>query len=62
MSTVGAGLDRRRDRPRIARDEIDGLRHRPETVGIVALVAEAGQPALPVGREQPERIPALRPP
>src|SRR5262249_51939823 len=30
-----------------------------EAVRIVALVGEAGQPALPVGREQAERIPAL---
>ena len=38
------------------------LGHRDEAVGIVALVAEAGQPALPVGREQAERVPALGPP
>ena len=50
---------RRRDRARVAVDERDDLRHRPEAVGIVAVVAEAGQPALPVGRQQAERIPAL---
>ena len=56
------GPDRRGDGAGVARDEVDGLRHRAETVGIVALVAEAGQPALPVGREQAEQVPALRAP
>ena len=53
------GPHRRRDRLRIARDEVDDLGQRPVAVGIVALVAEARQPALPVGRQQAQRIPAL---
>ena len=36
--------------------------HRHEAVGIGALVAIAGQPALPVRRQQPQRVPALAPP
>ena len=53
------GPHRRRDRLRIVRDEVDDLGQRPVAVGIVALVAESRQPALPVGRQQPQRIPAL---
>ena len=41
---------------------VDDLGHRHEAVGIVAVVAEAGQPALPVRREQAQRVPALGPP
>ena len=37
-------------------------RHRHVAVGIRAVVAIAGQPALPVGRQQPQRVPALAPP
>jgi len=50
---------RRRQQRRVALDERDRLGHRPVAVRIVALVAMAGQPALPVRREQGERIPAL---
>src|SRR5690606_32374257 len=47
------------DRARIGVDERDHLGHGAIAVGIVARVAEARQPALPVGRQQPERVPAL---
>src|SRR5258707_5071409 len=40
-------------------DEADDLRHGPIPIRIVALIAEARQPALPVRRQQTERIPAL---
>ena len=40
----------------------DDLGHRHEAVGVVAVVAPAGQPGLPVRREQAERVPALGPP
>ncbi len=53
------GLHRGRDRLGVAADELDDFRHRPVAVGIVALVAEARQPALPVRGQQPQRIPAL---
>ncbi len=56
---VGMGLHRRRNGARITVDEFDGLGHRAVAVGIVALIAVAGQPALPVGRQQAQRIPAL---
>ena len=58
----GAGLYGRGDLLRIPGDEVDDLWHRHEAVGIVALVRVARQPALPVRREQTERIPPLRPP
>ena len=45
-----------------ARDEVDHLGHRHVAVGIRAVVAIAGQSALPVGRQQPQRVPALAPP
>ena len=45
-----------------ARDELDHLAHRHVAVGIGAVVAKARQAALPVGREQPQRVPALAPP
>ena len=45
-----------------ARDELDHLAHRHVAVGIGAVVAIAGQAALPVGRQQPQRVPALAPP
>ena len=38
------------------------LGHRHVAVGIRAVVAIAGQPALPVRREQPQRVPALAAP
>src|SRR6185295_1536579 len=41
-------------------DERDCFGHRAEAVGIRTVVAVARKPALPVGREQPQRIPALR--
>ena len=44
---------------RVARDEVDDLRQRPVAVGVVAGVAKARQPALPVGREQAQRVPSL---
>ena len=45
-----------------ARDELDHLAHRHVAVGIGAVVAIPGQPALPVGRQQPQRVPALAAP
>ena len=45
-----------------ARDELNHLAHRHVAVGIRAVVAMAGKAALPVGREEPQRIPALAPP
>ena len=56
----GVGPHRGRYRLGVALDEGDGLGHRAEAVGIVALIAVAGQPALPVGREQAQRVPPLR--
>ena len=53
------GLNRRRDHLRVARQEIDDLRHGTVAVGIVAFIAKARQPALPVGRQQAKRIPAF---
>ena len=52
---------RARDRGE-ARDELDHLAHRHVAVGIRAVVVIAGQTALPVGRQQPQRVPALAPP
>ena len=43
-------------------DERDHLGHRHEAVGIVAVVTIAGQPALPVRRQQPQRVPAFAAP
>ena len=43
-------------------DELDDLGHRHEAVGIGAVVRVAGQPALPVRRQQAQRVPALVPP
>jgi hypothetical protein len=45
-----------------ARDVRDDLRHRHETVGIGTLIWVAAEPALPVGRQQAQRIPPLAPP
>ena len=53
------GSDRSRDRLGIVPEEVDHLRQRPVAVGVVALIAEARQPALPVRGEQPQRIPSL---
>ena len=60
--TVVCDLDRRRDDLGVTVDERDDLRHGPVAVRIVAFVAVAWQAALPVRRQQPERIPALGPP
>ena len=56
------GLDRGGDVLGVAGDEVDDLWHRHEPVGVVTLIGVAGEPALPVGREQAQRIPPLRPP
>ena len=53
------GPHRCRDRLGIGRDEVDDLRQRPVAIGIVAIIAKARQPALPVGGQQPQRIPSL---
>ena len=42
--------------------EVDGLGHGAEPVGIFASIRETGQPALPVRRQQPQRVPAFGPP
>ena len=55
----GVGLDRRRDHSSVTVEERDRLGHVPVAVRVVALVAEARQAALPVRRQQPERLPAL---
>ena len=47
---------------RVAVDKGNGFRHRPVSVGIVTLIAITWQPALPIGRKQPERGPSLGPP
>ena len=51
--------DRRARHRRVPRDEVDHLGHRHVAVRIGAVVVMAGQPALPVGRQQPQRVPAL---
>jgi hypothetical protein len=53
------GPYRRGDRLRVVRKEVDNLGQRSVAVGIVALVVVSRQPALPVGRQQVQRIPAL---
>jgi len=53
------GRYRRIDHARIAGDEGDGFRHGAEAIGIIALIAIAGQATLPIGRQQAQRIPAL---
>ena len=53
------GSHRSGDRLRIGRDEVDDLRHRPVAIGIVAVIAKARQPALPIGSEQTQRVPSL---
>ena len=58
----GAGLERGIDEPGVAFDERHHLGHRHEAVGIVTVVGEAGHPGLPVGRQQTQGVPALRPP
>ena len=47
---------------RVVGDEVDDLGHRHEAVGVAAAVGVAGEAALPVRREQTERIPPLGPP
>jgi hypothetical protein len=46
-------LHRGRDRLGVSADELNDFRNRPVAVGIVATVAVARQPALPVRRQQP---------
>ena len=59
---VRAGPDGARASRGEALDELGHLRRRHVAVGVRALVAKARQAAEPVGREQPQRIPALAPP
>jgi hypothetical protein len=58
----GVRAHRRRDRFRVASDEIDNLRERAVAVRVVADVAKPRQPALPIGREQTQRVPSLAAP
>src|SRR5262249_17025772 len=51
-----------RDRLRKTRDGLDDLRHRHVAVRIVAAVWITGQSALPIRRQQAQRIPALATP
>ena len=53
------GSHRRRDRFRVAGDEVDDLGQRPIAVRVVAVVAEPRQPALPVGSQQTQQVPSL---
>ena len=55
-----SALNGRRHHPGVALDERDDLGHRHVPVRVFAVVGQSGQPALPVGREQPQRVPALR--
>ena len=55
-----AGLHRGVDDLGVPLDERDDLGHRHEAVGVGAVVAETGEPALPVRREQPQGVPPLR--
>src|SRR5262249_2143393 len=57
-----AFLDRGRERARVALEELDHLGHAHVAVGIVSPVAVAGEPGLPVGAEEAERVPSLAPP
>ena len=59
---VHAGPDRSARDLGEALDELDHFAHRHVAVGVRAFVAKARQAALPVGREQPQRVPALAPP
>ena len=59
---VRIGADRRARHGGEARDEVDHLGHRHVAVRIRAVVVMVGQPALPVGRQQSQRVPALAPP
>ena len=59
---VRIGANRRARHRGEPRDELDHLGHRHVAVRIRAVVAVAGQATLPVGREQPQRLPALAPP
>ena len=59
---VRIGADRRTRHGGEARDEVDHLGHRHVAVRIRAVVVMAGESALPVGRQQPQRVPALAPP
>ena len=55
----GVGFDRGGYDLGVAVEEGDGFGHVPVAVRVVALIVESGQPALPVGGQQAERIPAL---
>src|SRR3954451_11788240 len=50
------------ERPRIRLEEVDDGATPHESVGFAAGVAVTGQSRLPVGCEQPERVPAFTPP
>ena len=54
--------DGRVDRLGVPADEVDHLGHRHEAVRVGPFVGLAGESALPVGSQQPERVPALPPP
>ena len=60
--TVVLVLHRSRDRLRVTLEEFDDLRHGAVAVRVIAVIAKAGQAALPIGREQTQRIPALSAP
>ena len=53
------GSHRSRDRLRIGHDEVDDLWQRAIAIRVVAVVAEARQPALPVGSQQTQQVPSL---
>src|SRR5581483_10117311 len=56
---VRAGANRRARVRRIASDQLGDVRARHVAVGIGALVVATGEPALPVRRQQPQRVPPL---
>src|SRR5690606_6313049 len=54
-----ARAHRRGGEPRVRGEVIRHLAGRHEAVGVVARVGMSGQAGLPVGREQPQRLPAV---
>ncbi len=52
-------LNRRLSDQRVLIDKLDDLGHRHESIGIAARICVPRQSALPVRRQQPQRIPAL---
>ena len=56
------GLHRGAVDPRVVVDELDDLGHRHVPVEVITVIGMAGEAALAVRREQPERVPALGPP